>query len=74
MISAMRTLVDIPSEQIRSLAELSARFRRPRAALIRDAIAEYLANHRPPAEDAFGLWGKTAPDGLKYQKKLRAEW
>jgi predicted transcriptional regulator len=70
----MRTLIDISSEQIRSLAELSARSRRPRAALIRDAITEYLASHRPPAEDAFGLWGKAAPAGLKYQKKLRTEW
>jgi predicted transcriptional regulator len=70
----MRTLIDIPSEQIQSLAELSSRSRRPRAALIREAIAEYLANHRPAAGDAFGLWGKAAPDGLKYQKKLRAEW
>jgi predicted transcriptional regulator len=71
----MRTLVDIPNDQIRSLAELCARSNRPRAALIREAIAEYLANHRQPAaEDAFGLWGKAAPDGLKYQKKVRAEW
>ncbi|MEJ0016487.1 MAG: ribbon-helix-helix protein, CopG family [Acetobacteraceae bacterium] len=71
----MRTLVDIPNDLIRSLAELGARSKRPRAALIREAIAEYLANHRAsPAEDAFGLWGDAAADGLKYQRKARAEW
>ena len=71
----MRTLIDIPQDQINSLAELGTHYKRPRAALIREAIAEYLANHRLSSpEDGFGLWGKAAPDGLKYQKKLRAEW
>lgn len=70
----MRTLIDIPDEQVRGLAELGARSRRPRAALVREAIAEYLARHRPPPQDAFGLWDKTTPDGLKYQKRIRAEW
>lgn len=70
-----RTLIDTPDEQIGVSAKLGTRSNRPRAALVREAIAEYLANHRlPPAEDGFGLWGKAAPDGLKYQKKLRAEW
>lgn len=71
----MRALIDIPDDQISSLAELSVRSNQSRSALIREAIAEYLANHRvPPAEDAFGLWGKAGVDGLKYQKKARAEW
>ncbi len=71
----MRTLVDIPDQQIRALAELCERSNRPRAVLIREAIAEYLANHPlPGASEAFGLWGATATDGLKYQKKARAEW
>ncbi len=71
----MRTLVDIPDQQIRALAELCEQSNRPRAAIIRAAIAEYLANHRPAGTgDAFGLWGPAAADGLKYQKKARAEW
>ena len=71
----MRTLIDLPDDQVSALAELGARFKRPRAALIREAISEYLTNHRLlPAEDAFGLWGSTTTDGLKYQKKARAEW
>jgi len=71
----MRTLVDIPDTQIRELAELCGQVNRPRAALIRDAIADYLARHRRHAEqDAFGLWGKDVPDGLAYQEKGRTEW
>ncbi len=71
----MRTLIDLPDDQVSSLAEISARSNQSRAALIREAIAEYLANHRQrPPEDAFGLWGKNGADGLKYQKKARAEW
>ncbi len=71
----MRTLVDIPDSQIRELAELCEQVNRPRAALIRDAIADYLARHRRHAEqDAFGLWGPGVPDGVAYQEKARNEW
>ncbi len=71
----MRVLVDIPDEQIRKLAELCERTKRPRTALIREAIADYVARHQPDAEaDAFGLWGARGPDGVAYQRKVRAEW
>ena len=71
----MRTLVDISDSQIRELAELCEQVNRPRAALIRDAIADYLARHRRDGEQAaFGLWGSDGPDGLAYQEKARAEW
>jgi len=71
----MRALVDIPDEQLRKLAELCERTKRPRTALIREAIADYVARHQPDSEaDAFGLWGTHGPDGVVYQRKLRAEW
>jgi predicted transcriptional regulator len=71
----MRTLVDIPDAQLADLSALGESLRQPRAALIRAAISEYLAVHRRPAlQDAFGLWGTAAADGLAYQKKVRAEW
>lgn len=71
----MRTIIDIPDTQVRDLNTLAARAKQPRAALVREAIAEYLARHRPSArEDAFGLWGTDAPDGLAYQARIRAEW
>ncbi|HEY8289951.1 MAG TPA: ribbon-helix-helix protein, CopG family [Acetobacteraceae bacterium] len=71
----MRILVDIPDTEIRALAELCARVNQPRAALIREAIVEYVQKHQQPAaEDAFGCWGAEASDGLAYQEKVRAEW
>ena len=71
----MRTLVDIPDDQISALAELCERLKRPRAALIREAIGEYLARRsRTRESNAFGLWGTDATDGLTYQRKMRAEW
>lgn len=71
----MRTLVDIPDAQIEALAVLSERENQSRSALIREAIAEYLARRRPAAPTAaFGLWGPQAEDGVAYQDRLRAEW
>lgn len=71
----MRILVDISDSQIRVLGELCKRVNQPRAALIREAISEYLARHsRAQEKDAFGLWGKDAADGLAYQRKVRSEW
>jgi predicted transcriptional regulator len=71
----MRALVDIPDEHIRKLAELCERTNRPRTALIREAIADYVARHQPGASaDAFGLWGARGADGVAFQRKVRAEW
>jgi metal-responsive CopG/Arc/MetJ family transcriptional regulator len=71
----MRTLVDIGEPQVHALDELSKQDRRSRAALIREAIDDYLAKRRGKrAGDAFGLWGKRKIDGLAYQEKVRREW
>jgi predicted transcriptional regulator len=71
----MRTLVDLGNAQIQALDELSKREKRSRAALIRQAIDDYLATQRSEQDgDAFGLWGKRKVDGLAYQKKMRSEW
>jgi metal-responsive CopG/Arc/MetJ family transcriptional regulator len=71
----MRTLVDLGDSQIQALDELSKKDKRSRAALIRQAIDDYLAKrHRKQEGDAFGLWGKRKMDGLVYQEKVRREW
>jgi metal-responsive CopG/Arc/MetJ family transcriptional regulator len=75
MDNGMRTLVDIPDSQLRELTDLGRRRNRSRAALIREAVASYLATHkRGTGADAFGLWGPEGTDGLAYQRKARAEW
>ena len=71
----MRTLVDLTDRQVAALDELSKREQRSRAALIREAIDDYLAKRRSEQQsDAFGLWGKRKVDGLTYQEKVRSEW
>ena len=71
----MRTLVEVGDTQIRELDALSKEEKRSRAALIREAIDDYLARRRKKHEgDAFGLWGKRKMNGLVYQEKVRREW
>jgi metal-responsive CopG/Arc/MetJ family transcriptional regulator len=71
----MRTIVDLPDEQIEALKALSARENVSRAELVRRALAEFLA-HRSTLhdDDAFGLWRRRPEDGLEYQHRLRKEW
>jgi metal-responsive CopG/Arc/MetJ family transcriptional regulator len=71
----MRTLVDLPDKDLQELTELGRRSKQSRAALIREAIAAYLAARRRGSEvDAFSLWGPKGADGLSHQRKARAEW
>lgn len=71
----MRTLIDVGESQVRELDELSKQQKRSRAALIREAIDDYLAKRRGQREgEAFGLWGKRKIDGIAYQEKVRREW
>jgi predicted transcriptional regulator len=71
----MRTLIDIDEAEIGRLDELAARAKQSRAALVRQAISEFLGKRRGQATtDAFGLWSDREVDGLAYQRKLRAEW
>jgi metal-responsive CopG/Arc/MetJ family transcriptional regulator len=71
----MRIPVDLGDSQIEALDELSKKEKLSRAALIRQAIDEYLRDRRDEKEgDAFGLWGDRKVDGLAYQEKMRGEW
>ncbi len=71
----MRILVDLGDGQIQALDAMSRQGKRSRAALIRDAVGEYLSRRRPKQTTAaFGLWSEGRVDGLAYQEKIRAEW
>jgi metal-responsive CopG/Arc/MetJ family transcriptional regulator len=75
MVTTMRTLVDVGDSQIQELDQLSKEEKRSRAALIREAIGDFLAKrHSIHQDDAFGLWGNRKVDGLVYQERLRSEW
>jgi len=71
----MRTVIDVPDEVIATLDRVSGKEKRSRAALIREALAEYArVKTRAPAEAAFGLWQDKTIDGIAYQDALREEW
>jgi metal-responsive CopG/Arc/MetJ family transcriptional regulator len=71
----MRTLVDIPDQQIETLDRLARRQKRSRAAVVREALDEYLArNKAEPIDKFFGMWADRDIDGLEYQDKMRSEW
>ncbi len=75
MMSLMRTVIDVPDALIESLDQVGALEQRSRAALIREAITQYLkVKSIPAADEAFGLWKKRAVDGVQYQRSLRDEW
>jgi metal-responsive CopG/Arc/MetJ family transcriptional regulator len=70
-----RILVDLPDTQLEALTVLVEAQQRPRAAVIRDAIEAYIAQHKRALEvDVFGLWKGKNVDGLEYQQELRSEW
>jgi len=74
----MRTLVDIPDEDIRQLDALAQKGKRSRASTIRDAVKLYLV-HNPPSNDWIerwaGLWEDRddIPDGVEYQQSMRED-
>jgi metal-responsive CopG/Arc/MetJ family transcriptional regulator len=75
MMTYMRTIIEVPNEVIESLDRVGRLQKCSRAALIREAIAEYLQQKSLPESDAaFGLWKKRGRDGLAYQESLRSEW
>jgi metal-responsive CopG/Arc/MetJ family transcriptional regulator len=73
----MRTLVDIPKEQLEELTRLAEREKVSRAALVRQAVADLLASKRLAGDDAIAAAFGIRPDmedGLAYQERLRSEW
>jgi len=72
---AMRTIVDLPDEQVDALHQLGTRDGLSRAELVRRAVAEYLDKRQHRDDDrAFGLWQRRRCDALDYEDRLRGEW
>ena len=70
----MRTIVEIPDEQVPVVAKQCKRESISRAELIRRAIALYLRHRGQQSAEIFGLWKDRGLDGVEYQRALRAEW
>ncbi|MBX3054635.1 MAG: ribbon-helix-helix protein, CopG family [Caldilineaceae bacterium] len=71
----MRTIIDLPQEQIDALDQIRGN-ERSRAALIREAVALYLAQQPGKLDTlpAFGIWRDRHIDSLAYEDSLRDEW
>lgn len=77
----MRTIIDIPDEQLKHLSALCEKQDISRSEAIRRAIALYveekkalLMDKKALREAAYGLWSDRDIDGVEYQRRLRAEW
>jgi metal-responsive CopG/Arc/MetJ family transcriptional regulator len=72
----MRTIIDLPVEQLEALDGICRLDRISRAEAIRQAVT-LLMRQRGAGRSgmAFGIWrGTHQVDGLKYQERLRREW
>jgi hypothetical protein len=70
----MRTIVEIPDEELRELTEICQREGISRAEAVRRAIRDYIAQDEAAFDEAFGSWKEHAEDGVELQRRLRAEW
>jgi hypothetical protein len=76
MMTPMRTIIDLPEDQLEALDGICRRESISRAEAIRRAVGLLVRDRAAGASHAaFGLWrGARAVDGLTYQDRLRQEW
>ena len=71
----MRTIIEVPVDQLDALAEHCRTEGISRAEAIRRAVAQYMTGRRSKAvAAAFGIWRDRPIDGLEYERQLRDEW
>lgn len=71
----MRVLLNLPKDQVEALDQMRTRRGVSRAALVREAIRDYLeCNQIAGLDDSFGLWQDSPVDGVEHQRLLRREW
>ena len=71
----MRTLVDIPEDDLKLLKTVTEKLGISRAEFVRRAVATSLAPYRRKMNHAaFGLWASHPEDGLAYEQRMREEW
>lgn len=71
----MRTIVDLPDDQVQALADLCEREGISRSEAIRRAVRMLLAsNWEADLAAAFGAWREKDIEGVQYQRAIRTEW
>ena len=78
---AVRTIVELPDEQLRALADYCAREKVSRAEAVRRAVGAFVdtpdeikARRRAAIDAAFGIWKDRGVDADTYLAELRSEW
>jgi len=70
----MRTIIDLPEQDIHALDGHCSREHISRAEAVRRAVSGYLKKHQGDGDAAFGLWQGRQKEGLSYQDDMRDEW
>jgi len=76
-IAPVRTLVDIPDDDVTWLDARARAGGKSRAALVREAVAAYRTEKAKDGIDQyFGIWKHRTDigDAVEWQRRLRAEW
>jgi metal-responsive CopG/Arc/MetJ family transcriptional regulator len=70
----MRTIIDLPEEQMKELDEFCRREKISRAEGIRRAVGKFLPKGKTNWRNhpAVGMWRKV--DSVEYVRRLRKEW
>jgi metal-responsive CopG/Arc/MetJ family transcriptional regulator len=73
----MRTIVELPGEQLRGLSALCRREKISRAEAVRRAVDKLLDEQKPVDDGlaaAFGMWKGRHTNSRRYVEQLREEW
>ena len=71
----MRTIIDLPEDQLRGLAEFCRREHISRAEAIRRAVGQLVEEEgRQDLKSIFGSWKKVHGRAEAHLKKIRSEW
>jgi metal-responsive CopG/Arc/MetJ family transcriptional regulator len=71
----MRTIIDLPDEQLGALARLCEEQKISRAEAVRRAVDGLIKETAAKRKDVgFGIWRNKHFDGRTFVDKLRSEW
>ena len=70
----MRTIIEVPADQLEALEVICVRDKISRAEAIRRAVASFVSQSAGSNSRAFGLWRGRPGTGLDYQEQFRKEW
>lgn len=77
----MRTLIDLPEDDMKWLDSIASQRGKSRASVVREAVSTFRAQQRPADDKSwidagFGLWKDRTDigDAVEWQRRERASW